>query len=295
MAETWNRQSSDTGTQTIPGILSTGPAGEYWGKISTQKPEDFIFPSPVNIPAWLEGTVTWLGKSQTVLEIGPGKADLAYKVLSEKNSIKNYIIADISKDILEHAEERINLLKPSAAVQYVKGDLNDPKALGEIPAGSVDKVILINVFGYLEPDVALENIFRVLRPGGFVRLTMGDYEWFALSEDYDPKTHRQYVRGRKFQDNGDVKPLGYTISKKAGKKIPYYGFRRLYPPEQLIPILAQHGFILEQYGKVLIPTALFLKVRSAHDNETDLSEQELRLLRERGGRPIIDLIVRKIG
>ncbi|WP_440951010.1 class I SAM-dependent methyltransferase [Methanosphaerula subterraneus] len=273
-------------------IASTGPKGEYWGKISTQKGDDFIFPSPVNLPDWLEATAEWLGSGESILEIGPGKADLANKVLSEKRTTKRYIIADISEDILKHAGKRLGSLQNPAQVSYVHGDLNNPESLQEIQGDSLDRVILINVFGYLEPDIALKNISRVLHAGGLVRLTMGDHEWFSLSEDYDPETNRQYVRGRKYHDSSEIEPLGYTTSRE-GKKVPYYGYRRLYSKTQIEEILSRNGFVLEQYTTVVIPKDLFLKVRSTHQQDSDLSQKEEDLLDERGGRPIIDLIARK--
>jgi len=294
MTETITRQTLAAPSRKGTDVASTGPRGEYWGRISTQKADDFIFPSPVNLPEWLGNTVAWLGESPSVLEIGPGKADLANAVLSQESRTEHYIIADISEGILDHARERLGKVRSSTRTSFILGDLNKPEALNEIQAGSIDKVILINVFGYLEPEIALKTIFRVLRPGGLLRITLGDHEWFSLSEDYDPKTNRQYVRGRKFHDSEEVTPLGYTTT-RAGKKIPYYGFRRLYPAEQLVPILAKNGFTLEQYGKVIIPRDLFLRVRSTHDNDSELSEQEQRLLDEKGGRPVIDLIVRKSG
>ena len=279
-------------TETKTTIASTGPKGEYWGKISTQKGDDFIFPSPVNLPHWLEATAQWLGSAESILEIGPGKADLANKILSGKRTTKRYIIADISKDILEHARNRLGSLASPIKLSFVQGDLNNPESLREIPGESLDRVILINVFGYLEPDIALKNISRVLHAGGLVRLTMGDHEWFSLSEDYDPDTNRQYVRGRKYHDNSDIEPLGYTTSKD-GKKVPYYGYRRLHSKTQIEEHLARNGFVLEQFNTVVIPKELFLRVRSTHQNDSDLSVKEQELLEERGGRPIIDLIARK--
>ncbi len=49
--------------------LTLGPKGEYWGIIS-QNNEDFIFPSPINLPGWLDDTANWLGEGTSILEIG---------------------------------------------------------------------------------------------------------------------------------------------------------------------------------------------------------------------------------
>lgn len=285
-------EDGDTMTETETSIGSTGPKGEYWGEISSHAEDDFIFPSPVNLPDWLAATAGWLGSVKSILEIGPGRADLASRILSNERTTEEYRIADISRDILKHAENRLKPLQSSTTVSFIQGDLNDPKSLQEIPEGSVDRAILINVFGYLEPDIALNHIARVLHAGGQVRLTMGDYEGFSLSEDYDPKTNRQYVRGRKYHDNSRVEPLGYTTSED-GEKVPYYGFRRLYSHDQIEEILKKNGFALEQYTTVVIPKDLFLRVRSTHRNDAHLSQKEEKLLEKYGGRPIIDLIARK--
>ncbi len=38
---------------------------EYWGAISWNR-NDFIFPSPVNIPDWLDEAANWLGEGETI-------------------------------------------------------------------------------------------------------------------------------------------------------------------------------------------------------------------------------------
>jgi ubiquinone/menaquinone biosynthesis C-methylase UbiE len=285
-------KTHDDSNEKNASFAPTGPKGEYWGHISTQNKDDFVFPSPVNLPEWLEKTAEWLGESDTVLEIGPGKADLVTKVLSEKRKTQNYLVADISDGILEHARNRLAPVKSSTTVRFIKADLNDPSSLTSEPAGSLDKAILVNVFGYLEPDVALASLHRLLRKDGLLRITIGDHEFFSASSDYDPETNRQYVRGRKSHDDSEVEPLGFTTGKE-GNKEPFYGFRRNYSQDQIKVILEKNGFALEQFKTVTIPAELYIRVRGSHRTNPELSTKERDLLKEKGGRPIVDLIARK--
>ncbi len=270
--------------------LILGPKGEYWGIIS-QNNEDFIFPSPVNLPEWLDGTADWFGEGTSVLEIGPGKAVLAGKVLSGKRNTKNYFIADISEGILNYAREQLGQLQSPIKTHFIRGDLNTKNPLREIKAGSLDRVILVNVFGYLDPGIALSNIHRLLTRGGLLRLTVGDHEAFTRSEDYDPNINCQYVRGRKFHTDAGIEPLGYTTSDD-GKKIPFYGYRRNYSKEEIEALLDKNGFAIEQFKVVVIPRELWLKVRSLQSNFR-LNQEEEKLLEIHGGRPIWDIIARK--
>jgi ubiquinone/menaquinone biosynthesis C-methylase UbiE len=292
MTETKLKTSNDSLHNKNTTFAPTGPKGEYWGHISTQNKDDFIFPSPVNLPEWLEKTAKWLGQSHTVLEVGPGKADLVTKVLSEKRSTHNYLVADISEEILDHARRRLEPMKSSTHVRFIKADLNDPSSLTGEPPESLDKAILVNVFGYLEPDIALSSLHRVLRKDGLLRITLGDHQFFPLSSDYDPETNRQYVRGRKSHDGSKVQPLGYTIGSD-GKQEPFYGYRRNYSRDQLTPILEKNGFALEKITTVTIPAELYIKVHGNHRTNSGLSKKELDLLTENGGRPVVDLIARK--
>ncbi|ACL16476.1 class I SAM-dependent methyltransferase [Methanosphaerula palustris] len=180
MFPTLSKIKEDSGNSESGNAVTHGTKSEYWGTISALKGDDFVFPSPVNLPKWLESAADWLGDASSILEIGPGKADLAYNVISGKRKTGHYFIADLSEGILEHARNRLDSVSSSIEVTYIHDDLNLPEALQEISAGSIDKVVLINVLGYLDPDVAFQNISRVLRPGGFVRLTHGDHKFFTL-------------------------------------------------------------------------------------------------------------------
>jgi ubiquinone/menaquinone biosynthesis C-methylase UbiE len=292
MSPALSKTQEDAENSESGNVITHGSKSEYWGIISARNGDDFVFPSPVNLPEWLERTADWLGEVSSVLEIGPGKADLATQVLSEKRRTRKYFIADISEGILSHARNRIGSLKTSVKVSYIHADLNVSGSLHMIPEESIDKVVLINVLGYLDPDVAFRNISRVLHPGGLLRLTDGDHEFFTLSKDYDPAINLQYIRGRKSHTGSEVKPLGYTMS-ESGENTPYFGFRRNYSREQLVGILDRNGFSVEQFNTVIIPLNLIEKIYSVRGDSVNLSPQELDLLYRNGGRPTVDLIAKK--
>lgn len=290
MAEIIKGEYHDALFQNNDELTFSGPKGEYWGAIP-QNNEDFIFPSPVNLPDWLEGTADWLGEGTSILEIGPGKAVLASKVLSRKRKTKNYFIADISDGILDYAREQLESLQSSIKTRFIKGDLNNKNSLKEIKSGSLDRVILVNVFGYLDPDIALSEINRLLRQGSLLRLTVGDHEFFTRSVDYDPNINLQYVRGRKLTKEAGIKPMGYTVSDD-GKKVPFYGYRRNYSKEEINAFLDKNGFVIEQFKTVIIPKELWHRVRSLQPNFRSNQEEE-ELLEKWGGRPVWDIIARK--
>lgn len=263
--------------------------GEYW-EIISRNDEGFIFPSPVNLPEWLDGTSNWLGEGKNVLEIGPGKADLASTVLSKNIKTENYYIADISEGILKYAEERLGPINKTAKLILIQEDINNKDVLKEINHGTLDRAILINVFAYLDPDTALSNIYKLLRPGGLIRFTSGDYNASIKNNDFDPSINAQYVRGRPSHIDAGIKPLG-NIKSSNGESIPYYGYRRFYTKDELTTILEKNGFVVEQFQNIIIPKELWYKVRSYSNSEAD--KEEVELLEKLGGRPLWDIVARK--
>ncbi len=71
---------------------------------------------------------------------------------------------DVSEDATRHAREILHL--DARAEDFVQAD---------VPPGSADVVVMWDVVEHLpRPDLMLERVFDVLRPGGFVLLTTGD-------------------------------------------------------------------------------------------------------------------------
>ncbi|ACL16017.1 Methyltransferase type 12 [Methanosphaerula palustris E1-9c] len=259
----------------------------YWGAIS-QNLDEFVCPSPVNIPEWASGTARWLGEGASVLEIGPGRGDLAFRTLSERSTIRDYHLADVSPDILAYVLARLEPVKGSTTVTTLQADLNRPDALHTLPPASIDRIILLNVFGYLDPDTALEQFRTALRPGGFLRFTVGDFEFFSHSGDYDAGLNRQLVTKKRRQIGTEVQPAGFTTNEN-GEQVPVFGYRRGYSREEITGMLASHGFADIDIQTVVIPLELWQRFRSGKS----ASPQQQSLENRWSGRPIWDVIARR--
>ncbi len=263
--------------------------GDYWGAIADDGSE-VVFPSPANLPEWRSEIAAWTGDTDTVLEIGPGKAELAASIITARPSLAKYYVVDISQDILEAARRKLGHLEGTTAAQYVQADLNDPGALSGIVPGSVERALMVNVIGYLNLPVAIPALGRILKPGGQLRFTMIDYDFFTKSEDYDPAIDRHYVRGRNRQEVAGLRPVGYTVADN-GHLVPYYGFRRAYTVDEIRDRFTARGFTVDQAKIVLLPKDVWRKFQSAQQRQPNPREEQA--VEQLGGRPTWDIIVRK--
>jgi tRNAThr (cytosine32-N3)-methyltransferase len=106
----------------------------------------------------------------TVLEIGAGAGNTAFPVLAKnKNPQLKLHACDFSKKAVEvmRSHESYDPKVMQADVWDVAGD-ELPPGLGE---GSVDVAVMVFIFSALSPlqwQKAVENVYRVLKPGGEV-------------------------------------------------------------------------------------------------------------------------------
>jgi tRNAThr (cytosine32-N3)-methyltransferase len=106
----------------------------------------------------------------TVLEIGAGAGNTAFPVLARNKNPKLKLHAcDFSKKAVEvmRGHESYDTAVMQADVWDVAGD-ELPPGLGE---GSVDVAVMVFIFSALSPlqwKKAVENVYRVLKPGGEV-------------------------------------------------------------------------------------------------------------------------------
>lgn len=106
----------------------------------------------------------------TVLEIGAGAGNTAFPILAKNKNPKLRLHAcDFSKKAVEvmRAHESYNPEVMQADVWDVAGD-ELPPGLGE---GSVDVAVMVFIFSALSPlqwKKAVENVYRVLKPGSEV-------------------------------------------------------------------------------------------------------------------------------
>ncbi|KAK3994712.1 SAC3/GANP/Nin1/mts3/eIF-3 p25 family-domain-containing protein [Cladorrhinum sp. PSN332] len=106
----------------------------------------------------------------TILEIGAGAGNTAFPVIARNKNPKLKLHAcDFSKKAVEvmRASENYNTEVMQADVWDIAGE-ELPPGLGE---GSVDLVMMVFIFSALSPlqwKKAVENVYRVLKPGGEV-------------------------------------------------------------------------------------------------------------------------------
>ncbi|PKS10749.1 hypothetical protein jhhlp_002506 [Lomentospora prolificans] len=108
--------------------------------------------------------------SQVVLEVGAGAGNTAFPLIARnKNPQLKVHACDYSKKAVEvmRSQETYNTDVIQADVWDVTGD-ELPPGLGE---GTVDVIVMIFIFSALSPkewDKAVDNLYRLLKPGGHV-------------------------------------------------------------------------------------------------------------------------------
>lgn len=107
---------------------------------------------------------------KVLLEVGAGAGNTAFPILAQnKNPHLKLHACDYSKRAVEvmRSHERYDPKFMQADVWDISGDALPPG----VEEGSVDVVLMIFIFSALSPtewDKALNNTFRVLKPGGLV-------------------------------------------------------------------------------------------------------------------------------
>jgi SAM-dependent methyltransferase len=132
-------------------LVRTG-AGEIWN-----------WEGPAGKLRWrrrVQMLTSHLGPEMKVLELGCGTAYFTRELALTGASIT---AIDISPDLLEEARRNC----PATNVRF---EMQNAYALS-YPDNSFDSVVGSSVLHHLELDEALEQIQRVLRPGGFIRFT----------------------------------------------------------------------------------------------------------------------------
>lgn len=103
-----------------------------------------------------------------VLEIGCGRGGFSRR-LARRGNPKRVVGADFSTVAIEKA---MGVLSESAVLEFRRMDI---QAI-DLPDRSVDVVVSCETIEHVpEPQVALSELFRVLRPGGTLYLTVPNY------------------------------------------------------------------------------------------------------------------------
>ena len=89
---------------------------------------------------------------------------------------------DISEDLLAAARAQVQALEPRNSREWLTYDRGDAAALGA-PDRSFDVTVSIHVLEYVEnPDQAIAEMFRVLKPGGRALIMNTDWDrvaWYS--------------------------------------------------------------------------------------------------------------------
>lgn len=132
-----------------------------------------------------------------VLEIGCGRGELAqWCVAAARPAL--FVAADFSMTAVRIARQRLN---GDAAVRFVQADAQSIA----LPSGSIDTVISCETIEHVpQPQAAVREFARVLRPGGRLFLTTPNY--------FGPiGAYRGYLRatGRRFTEEGQ--PINHFL------------------------------------------------------------------------------------
>ena len=112
---------------------------------------------------------------ESILDLGSGPGFLACELAQEVGATGRIVAVDISSDMNSIASKRV-----AAAGLGDRVDISEGDATALAFADAVfDAAVSTQVIEYLaEPDVALQQLIRVLRPGG--RLVILDTDWASL-------------------------------------------------------------------------------------------------------------------
>jgi len=112
---------------------------------------------------------------ESILDLGSGPGFLACELAQEVGATGRIVAVDISSDMNSIASKRIAAAGLGDRVDILEGDAT---ALAFADA-VFDAAVSTQVIEYLaEPDAALDQLVRVLRPGG--RLVIIDTDWDSL-------------------------------------------------------------------------------------------------------------------
>jgi arsenite methyltransferase len=112
---------------------------------------------------------------ESILDLGSGPGFLACELAQKVGATGRIVVVDISSDMNSIASKRVEAAGVGDRVDIFEGDAT---ALAFADA-TFDAAVSMQVIEYLtEPDAALHQLVRVLRPGG--RLVIIDTDWDSL-------------------------------------------------------------------------------------------------------------------
>jgi len=167
-----------------------------------------------------------IGKKDTLADIGGGFGRLVPVYLP---FVKKVTLCDPSEKLLEIAKEKF---KTNSQISYQKGGF--PNLL--FPDSCFETVLLIRVIHHLEdPKIAFEEVFRILKPGGFFFLE------FANKIHFLARIKAFFKRDFSFASN--LSPFEQRSKESIRKrKILFLNHH----PKKIISDLRECGFLVEE-------------------------------------------------
>ena len=100
---------------------------------------------------------------ETVLDICTGTADLAVALSTQRSGARRVIGLDFSSQMLRYGQDKLERRKLSGAIHLLRGDaLHIPMVDGSVHAVTIG----FGIRNVVKPRLSLDEIWRVLRPGG---------------------------------------------------------------------------------------------------------------------------------
>ena len=164
--------------------------------------------------------------------------------------------------------------------------------LFEIPDHSVDRIIMINAFGDINPLAALKVFRRILKPTGLFRanvLSREIKEKYCFGEDlFDRETGYFYHTHKK-----GIEPIGY-ITRKDGEKIPFYRMLKSYYRPELDKIFNECGFEIISETQIILPKNVWMNSVAAQ-GKGRTNTRRMELIDKLGGHPgSVDIIAKPL-
>ncbi len=124
-----------------------------------------------------------IDRSESVLDLGCGTGFAAREIAKRPNFKGHVTGIDISPQLIEHAKKLAAEEKLDARVEFQAGD---SRSL-DLSDNSFDAVVAHTLISHLpDPDTLIEEMMRLVSPGGYIGIFDGDYASLTFSHP-DPQ------------------------------------------------------------------------------------------------------------
>lgn len=145
------------------------------------------WPATRQLRAWEQQHLNVTG-SQRLLDVGCGRGEASATLAADLDPAGELVVVDSSMAMLNVARDVLR--EVACEVSFVLGDARNLAVAG----GSFDVARSERTLQWLaEPDVAIAELIRVLRPGG--RLSLIDTDWSSLNLDVANPRITETIRG----------------------------------------------------------------------------------------------------